>query len=165
MEQYIKNNKGQILIELIIAVAIISIILSSTLIATHSILQSSTVSKQKLEAKYLLQQQIESMYAIVNSSWANLLPGEYHVYYNPTNNPPTETQGWKLGVDTMAYNEYTEYITISNVYRVNSNQVTSNSTYPYDPNTKEVTATVTFKSFGNNYTYNESIYFTNWQQY
>ena len=165
MEQYTKNNKGQILIELIIAVAIISIILSSTLVATHSILESSTIAKQKLEAKYILQQQIESMYAIVNQSWANLVPGEYYVYYNPTNNPPNQTQGWKLSLGEATYNEYTEYITISNVYRVNSNTLTSNTSYPYDPNTKEVTATVIFKSFGNTYTYNESIYFTNWQQY
>ena len=165
MEQYIKNKDGQILIELIIAVAIISIILSSTLLAVHSILQSSTLSKQKLEAKYLLQQQIESSYAIVNGSWANLQVGQYYVYYNPTNNPPTETQGWKLTPGVTTYNEYQEYVTISNVYRVNSNTVTSNSTYPYDPNTKEITATVSFLSFGNTYTYNESIYFTNWQEY
>ena len=165
MEQYTKTNKGQGLIELILAVTILAIITAISLSLVSSFSKSIEISKQKLEAKYLLQQEIESTYAIEYQSWAYLQNGQYYLSYNPINNPPGQIQGWYLTAGEQTYNKYTEYITISGVYRENGNTISTNSAYPNDPNTKEVTATVQFTSFGKTYLFNESEYFTNWQQY
>ena len=165
MERYLNNNKGQALLDLILAVMILGIVSVISLNLLSSLSKSIEIAKQKLEAKYLLQQEVESLYAIEYQSWSYLQNGEYYLSYNSVNNPPSQIQGWYLTAGSQKYNEYTEYITISPAYRENANTVTTDSSYPNDTNTKEVTATVSFTSFGKTYTYSESEYFTNWQQF
>ena len=164
MELYI-NKKGQAFIELLLTITIIAIIFGSSLFAVQLVYKSIEVSKQKLEAKYLLQQQIESLYAVQNQSWSNLLPGEYYLQYNPTNSSPHVLQGWVLIPGQETYNEYTIDIQISPAYRSNANTFTTNTTDPIDPNSMEVTANVNFTSYGETFSYSESEYLTNWQSF
>lgn len=165
MEQYI-NNKGQAFIELLLTITIIAIVFGSSLFAVQLVYKSIEISKQKLEAKYLLQQQIESLYAVQNQSWSDLtLAGTYYLQYNPTNTPPHILQGWVLVPGKETYNEYTIDIQIAPAYRSNSNTFTTNTTSPIDPNSMEVTANVTFTSYGQNFSYSETEYLTNWQAF
>jgi type II secretory pathway pseudopilin PulG len=164
MEQYI-NNKGQAFIELLLTITIIAIIFGSSLFSVQLVYKSIEISKQKLEAKYLLQQQIESLYAVQNQSWSNLVAGEYYLQYNPTNATPHIVQGWELVPGSETYNEYTVDVVIAPAYRSNSNTFTTDTTQPIDTNSMEVTANVSFNSFGENFSYSETEYLTNWQSF
>ena len=165
MEQYIRNNKGQAFIELLLALTILAIIFGSSLIATQQVTRDIEISKQKLEAKYLLQQQIESLYAVQNESWSSFIPGQYYLQYNPTNNPPHQIQGWELVPGEETYNEYTIYVTIAPAYRQDQNTFTTNTSDTIDPNSMEVTANVSFTSYGETFSYTETEYLTNWRAY
>ncbi|MHB8362007.1 MAG: type II secretion system protein [Patescibacteria group bacterium] len=164
MEQY-TNNSGQLLIELLISITIIGILLTSSLFLITPIEKPVLLSNQKLEAKYLLSLEIENLYALQNQSWSDFLPGQYYLAYTSKNNPPNQIQGWALYPGETTYSVFTEYVDINYAYRVNANTLSSSSTYPQDTNTREATAVVSFTSFGQLYTYQESEYFTNWQQF
>ncbi len=164
MGQY-TNNSGQLLIELLISITIIGILLTSSLFLITPIEKPIELSNQRLEAKYLLSLELENLYALQNQSWSDFIPGQYYLAYTATNNPPLQTQGWALYPGQTSYGIYTEYVTVSYAYRVNTNTLSSSSTYPQDPNTREATAVVSFTSLGQTYTYQESEYFTDWQQF
>ncbi len=157
------NKKGQAFIELLLSLTIIGIIFGSSLIATQDILKTIEISKQKLEAKYLLQQQLESLYALQNQSFSDLQTGTYYLKYNSTNSPPHTLQGWELVPGTEVYNEYTISINIDNAYRSSQNSYATSGTI--STNSVEVTANVSFISYGENFSYSESEYLTNWQAY
>jgi|SRR3989344_2723463 len=160
------SSRGSILLEAFIAIMVISLAFGIILdIGTLSV-KTSTAIEQSSQANFLLKEAIEATRSFRDgTTWAsnglgNLNTGSNNPYYfslDTSTNPAT----WILNQGTETTGIFTRKIIFDNVSRDLATQNIEN-TYNashHDPNTKKVTATVSFSGK------NSSIitYFTNWR--
>lgn len=149
--------KGLSIIEIIIAVTLMSMIVAGSAVAIVGALGSSRLAKEELQATLLAQQGMEAMQSIRNQNWSNLVDGQYGL---------SETTGsWGLvsSTESNLLNKFDRQITITAVERDdNADIVPTGGTV--DEQTKLVTVVV---SWDFTPTRSNSVelqqYFTNWQ--
>lgn len=108
----LKSCKGQILIELILAVSLAAIIISSIIGLFIDISQASLVSLEQTQAEEYVQEAIESLYSICERSWNDLVNQSYPAY--PVNNNGV----WTLSVGQESIGDnYSRQITMEPVFR------------------------------------------------
>ncbi len=171
---YSKKNKGQALIEVLVASGIIAIVAVSAMLMINSALISQKKTKDAHAASQLLIEAQEAIRALAEKDWQ---------YYISTTTPvnrysiSTTTSGWLLSSSTQVINingiNYTRYLTLDNVLRDDTvgNQddkiVSSGGTI--DPATKKLTvyvswpngAILSFSEYITRY-YNETWVDTDW---
>lgn len=130
---------GQLLIELLLAMAIFALILPAIIAGLITSNQSDTLNQRRLEATAIAHEINEAMRVIRQEAWANIAtPGIYHV----------ETDGttWSLEPNEQTLDDFTRRVEISNVNRdpVSGEIVSSGGNL--DPSTKKIVTTVSWVS-------------------
>lgn len=164
-EKYTKinKNKGSLLFELLIVIALFAIILSFGANAIYLSLRSNKLSIERDVALSVASETMEATRAVIEEDWQNiygLTKGTTHYY------PSLLNDKWVLlgGDGSITLNDilYTKYITINNVSRDYSTRDILNtySSIDDDPSTQKVTVTVSWPN-GSNVTILE--YFFRWK--
>lgn len=134
------TKKGFSSIEVLLAIALFSIVILSMAGALIFSIQSSAETGYQTKATFLAEEGIEAMRAIRNEDYANLTNGNFGLSY--------ASNIWELSGTEDTVDEYTRQIQISD----------------YDPDTKLVESIVSWtSSTGVDRSVSYSTYFTNWQ--
>jgi len=137
-------NKGQALIELILAIAITTVFLVALTTGIISAREGFARGSKHLEANSLIQKESEVIRSIRETGWDSIsTAGVYH----------TEQSGndWTLTPGTITEGSYTRSFSVANVCREESNSTPINCNSPQalvDPSTKQVTVTVSWSFLG-----------------
>lgn len=128
------------IIEILVAVAVISIALFSIQQVSFLYLKQNIENKKFLKASYLAEEALEAARSVRDQGWtANIAPLTSGAQYYPV----ISSNKWTLSATNPGTieNIYTRQVKIENASRdTNDNIVTSGGTN--DPNTKKATATV-----------------------
>lgn len=138
------NNKGQALIELILAIAIATILLVTLITGVIAAREGFSRSGRNLEAGNLLQKEIEALRSVRENDWNSIAtPDMYHIEQSGN--------GWSADSGTIVEGIYTRGFSVTNVCRINSTSSMVSCNSPgaiVDPSTKEITATVSWSFLG-----------------
>lgn len=132
-----KLQKGQLLIELILTMALAAIILPALLTGLVASREGKAQQGQRVQAIGLLKETEEAVRSVRNSSWSNIATnGTYH--------PVISGSLWTLSANAETVDTYyTRQVVISDVSRDSSGAiVTSGGTV--DPSTKRATITISW---------------------
>ncbi len=131
------KEKGQTLIELLIAIGLSAILIPALLVGFSVTRDGRAQQEQRLQAtSYLLEAQ-EAIRIITANNWDNLVNGTYH--------PVVSGSTWALAVGSETISEFgfTRQIVISDVFRdINGDIVASGGIL--DPSTKKITISVSW---------------------
>lgn len=134
----IKKNKGQALVELLLAIGLAAILIPA-LMAGFSVIRSGRVQEnQRLVATNYLKEAAEALRVVQANGWSNVVSGTYH--------PVASGTTWVLSAGSEVLDsKFTRQIVISDVYRdPQGNIATVSGTL--DPSTKKVNITITWNS-------------------
>lgn len=138
------NNKGQALIELILAIAIVTILLVTLITGIITAREGFSRSGRNLEARNLLQKEIEALRSVRETDWNSIAtPDTYHIEQSGNS--------WVVATETTIEGDFTRGFTVANVCRQDVTSTTidcGDSAAILDPSTKEVTATVSWLFLG-----------------
>lgn len=131
------NCSGQTLIELLLAIAVMSIVLPSLFVGLFAARSSKTQQRQRLQAVALLKQTQEALRNIREQGWvAFAVDGTYHV--------SSSSAVWGLAANSATTADgFTTQVVISDVYRDSSGAITS-SGGTLDPSTKKIDTTISW---------------------
>ncbi len=152
-----QKQKGGMMVEVLVAVAIITIaVLSATAVAQKSV----TVSRQSthnLQAAFLLEEGAEAVRVLRDDNWTNISSLVSGTTYYPTFSGGT----WTLSTTANTIDSFTRTVVLADVNRdgVSGDIVSSGGTL--DAGTKFVTVTVTWSEGTNNLSKTLSFYITN----
>lgn len=130
----IYNNKGQLLVELLVALAIAAILIPAIATGFIASRQGKAQERQRLEAAALARQSDEAVRIARDANWNNVATaGTYHAIIAGST--------WALASGSASLNGYTQSIVISDVYRDGAGKIVASGGF-IDPSTKLVTVTV-----------------------
>lgn len=158
MQKTIYFQKGQLLVELLVAIGLSAILLPAITSGFLSSQDGKAQAKQRTDAILLLKEAEEAARNIRDSGWTSLT-----AYGNGTFHPIVSGSIWTLasGSETTAAG-YTRQIVLSNVSRDASGAiVTSGGTL--DPSTKKLVSTISWtQPYSSSVT--STLYLTRWQE-
>jgi len=138
------NNKGQALIELILAIAIATVLLVTLTTGIIAVREGFSRSGKNMEAGILMQKEIEAIRSVRENGWNSISsPGTYHIEQSGNS--------WTAVSDTIVEGIYTRGFSVANICRISSITPVVNCNNPgaiVDPSTKEITATISWSSLG-----------------
>src|ERR1700749_978397 len=109
-------EKGQMLVELIMAIGIAAIMLPALLTGLYASNQSKPQQQQRTQAVALLLQTESAVRNVKNTSWTNFAnDGVYHTVVS--NNQ------WTLASNAQTINGLTQQVVVSDVYRNNADTI------------------------------------------
>jgi hypothetical protein len=131
-----KNQSGQMLVELVMAIGIAAIILPALLTGLVASRQGKPQQQQNLQATELFKETINAIKQIRDNSWATFsVNGTYH--------PVISGNAWTFASGATTVNGFTQQVVISDVNRNSSGAiVTSGGTL--DPSTKKAVITISW---------------------
>lgn len=133
------HNKGFFLIEVIVAASIISVVLILLLGSIQDSVEVSQRSLERTQASYLLEEGAETVKAIRDNGWqTSILP----IVTGTTYYLSWGGSSWSLTQTPINIDNFTRTVLFSDVYRDSNEDISSAGTL--DPNTKQVTITVTW---------------------
>ena len=142
MEKDIQINKGFMIVEIIVAVAIIIVSVLAAMMVTQ---KSIYVSRQALhvsQATFLLEEGAEAVRIFRDNAWSNI--SSLNV---GTNYYPTFSGTWTVSTTPSTVGIFTRVITIANVNRdATSGDIATSGVN--DPGTKLITITVSWTESG-----------------
>jgi Tfp pilus assembly protein PilV len=151
-------QKGSGLVEILVAVFIITIILGSLVAVASMYLSNAKESLRSTQAAYLASEGIEAVKTIRDTSWDNitaLVNGtDYYLYFD------NNLSVWKATTTKSSIGGFSRILNISSVYR-DSNYRIILSGGTIDTNTKKVTAYVSWNTKNSTTTKYISTYITN----
>jgi len=156
----INNQKGLLLIEIIIVLGLLSILLTAGLDILGPSLKIVQQSEEREHIAFLIQEQFEVVRSIRNEDWNALsINGVYHYV-----DVEGEGEGLRLVEDSVIYEDkYEVSIILSDVYRDSSGEIIETGTIDQiDPYTRLITVDVEWSSYGILKNESQSIYLTNW---
>lgn len=125
-----KKQKGQLLVEVLFAIALTSIILPALLTGLITSKNGPAQQKQRIRAIALLKEAEEVVRNVKDQSWNNIATdGTYH--------PVIANSTWTLSSGSETVNGITRTITISSVRRDSNGSIVENGS-TIDPSTKKV---------------------------
>ena len=131
-----KSQKGQLLIELLIAVGVAAIFLPILLSGLVSSRDGKAQQKQRLEGLTILKEAQDATRSVREKGWAEFAVA--NTYF-----PLEVNSSWTLATGSSTLNGFTRQVVISDVQRDNNGViVTSNGTV--DPSTKKVVITISW---------------------
>jgi hypothetical protein len=133
------RQKGQFIIEMLLAMALMLVILPSLSYVFIASREGKPAQEMRTHATQMLQETYEIMRSIRERGWS-------YVSANGTYHPVQSGSLWTLAAGSEAVNDFTRSIIISDVYRTTSGQIGTQATGSLDPSTKLVTATVSWST-------------------
>ena len=149
--------RGQMVIEIIVAVSIFAIIAATSIVVIVGSLSTARLAEEESQATFIATEGLEAVKSIRNQGWVNLANGSYGI--------ASVSGAWVFSgsSDLDPSGKYTRVTSVISVSRDGSgNIVTSGGTV--DPETKKVTSTVSWNftpARQNSVVMN--LYVTNWQ--
>lgn len=141
----VANNSGQALIELVLTIAIANLFLTTFVLGIIAVRETFKHASVSSEAKLLLQQEVEALRSIKETSWNSFsTPGTYRVIQSEN--------VWSIASGTISDNGLTHGFTVANVCRLQALSLPVDCTTPQsvsDPATKKITASVSWTFLGN----------------
>ena len=164
MLQHLAGNKGISLIEILVAVAIISSVLISLLGLTSFCLRITSVINQTNKANNMAQEMMEQVRNFRDvTSWnidgLGTITSNIDYYIQKSGTPAT----WQLIQGTETVNGFTRKVVFEDVMRNLDDDIVESGGVN-DPNTKKVAATISWEERGNSRQIELLSYFTNWKQ-
>lgn len=145
------KQKGQSLVEIILAMGLAALILPALLTGLVSSRQGKAQQAQRTQAVYLLNETVDSVRSVREKGWTGFaVNGTYH--------PEISSSSWTLATGSAVVNGLTQSVTIGDVFRdANGAIVTSGGSL--DPSSKKVDVLI---SWGQPYSssINASLYLT-----
>jgi hypothetical protein len=133
------HSHGQMLVEVLLALAITSIMMPALLLAFVASRQGKVQQNQRLDATMLATEARTAVRTVSELGWP-------FISTNGTYHPVLINNTWSLASGAESVNGFSRYITIDDVYRdANGNIVSFGGML--DPSTKKVTVTVSWNSF------------------
>lgn len=150
-------RRGQSIIEVIVAVAILIIIAATSMIAILGAFSSGRLAKEETKAAFLATEGLEAVQSIRNQDWDSLVNGDHGL----ANTSGTWVFSGTSDIDLSG--KFTRVIAISDVQR-DSNDDIVESGGTIDPDTKKIEAAIdwSFTSTRQN-SVTMTTYLTNWQ--
>lgn len=137
----VKKTRGQLLIELLIAIGISVVIIPALLTGFISSRQGKVQQDQRLQAVTQLEEAKEAVRQYRENGWTGFaIDGTY--------NPQIVGNAWILASGAATVNGFTRKIVIGDVYRNNSGTIVAQGSpgATYDPSTKIVSTTISWAS-------------------
>jgi type II secretory pathway pseudopilin PulG len=131
-----KHQSGQLLIELLIAMALSAIMLPALLVGLVASREGKAQQRQRLEATTLSKEAVDAFRVVRERGWNNI--SENGRYY-----PLLNGDTWTLATGSALVGGFSQYIDITDVYR-DINGAIADSGGQLDPSTKRVTITVSW---------------------
>jgi type II secretory pathway pseudopilin PulG len=132
-----KFRSGQSLVELLLAVALASVMLPALLTGLVASRQGRVQQEQRVKAVQLLQETQEAMRSIREKGWTYLTTnGTYH--------PIISGSSWSLASGSDVSGDYTRQIVITDVYRDTTTKQIVTSGGFLDPSTKRADITISW---------------------
>ncbi len=155
-----KEEAGFGLIEILVAVTIIGLSLSALAGLGNFALKIQNRLQKNTTASYLAAEAIEAIRAIKDENWAILsnLSADSPLHPVQSGSPAK----WSLVSGSETINGLSRQVVLANVYR-DSNDDIIGSIATLDPNTKKITATVSWSDQGQAQQVSLSAYLTNWK--
>ena len=133
-----KNNKGQSLIEIIIAFGIASIFLPAIVVGFTSTREGRVQQQKRLDATVLYKEAVDAVRTIRESGWENISAnGVYH--------PELIDSNWVLVAGEEIVGDFTRTVSIKDTYRDSNGNITLIGG-SLDPSTKKITVLVSWSN-------------------
>lgn len=155
---FLKKQKGQSLVEVIIAMAIFAVISGAIMSVTLGSLNGLTQGGDETEARALAEQAIEAIRSVRDGAWNELI--------YPINIISTSTGSWTLASSSseLINNKYLRKISLSDVCRDGSNNITNCPGTYTDPHIKFASTTISWSPrYNATNTVEQSGFITNWE--
>lgn len=132
------GGAGQALIELLVTLAIASVLLPGLITGLVASREGKAQQSQRLEATSLLREAEEALRVVRETGWSQILiNGTYH--------PQVSGNTWLLAPGSEVINGYTRQIVLSDVYRDSNGNIVSSGGTP-DPSTKKAEITISWNT-------------------
>jgi len=154
-----KARKGQSLIELLVAIAIGTILIGGSVGLIGVSIKSYGTVKKHLQANVLIRESAEVIQSLTRSNWHNIdgltKGSDYKI--SLSGNFWTISSGQETGIVNNI--PYERYFQVYDVFRNASGDISTSTSATIDPSTQKITIIL---KYGNNYTSSSSIsfYFT-----
>ena len=137
-------ERGQALIELILAIAMAAVFLAALATSVIAAREGFARSGKSLKAALILQKEAEALRSVKETAWNSFAsPGTYHIVQSGN--------GWAVASGSITENGFTRSFTVENVCRVNPTAAPvdcSNPTAKVDPSTKKIIVNISWSGFG-----------------
>lgn len=153
-----KSEIGQSLVEVIVSMAILSVVFASSWQILHSSYMSLEQELIGLKAHYLVIGGLEGIKSVRDEDWNAIIDGTWHFTYDETD-PDNKFLLLVVGEETI-FNAYHRRIEISSVRRDDNGKITEDISYEIDEDTKLVEVVVHWDFLGETHTDIERIYLT-----
>lgn len=159
----VQKEAGQSLVEVIIAVGLMSIVFAGSWQLLHTSFISINQELNELKAHYYVVEGLEGIRSIRDEGWNTLSTGTWHFEWVETGPSNFEIQ-LVAGSETVSEG-FTRSIVISEVRRrTDTLKITEDLGYPVDQDTLRVDVTVEWNYGSTTLSDSESIYLTNWMR-
>ncbi len=149
-----KYNTGETLAEVILSIAIFAIAATAVILLITSSFHGSLVGGSSTQATALARESFEAVRSVGKNSYNQLSSGVYGL---------THASGTWAFVDTPDSNGiFTRSVTVSDVYRDASGNISTSTFGTKDINTRKITATLSWPGFIGTKRLSFVNYFTNW---
>src|SRR6266568_2882979 len=133
---FLQSLRGQMLVELVMAIGIAAIILPALLTGLVATRQGTPQQQQNLQATEMFKETVNAVEQVKNNSWTTFaVDGTYY--------PVISGNQWTLASGTATTNGFTQQVVISDVYRNSSGAIVS-SGGTLDPSSKKAVITVSW---------------------
>jgi len=156
LTKIVRENRGMALVEILIGAAIIAggIFAASTSFSTY--VNYALANQKNIQASYLIEEGLEAMTSMRDIAWINIshlsTTTTYYLTWNGTRWATTTTSQYVDG-------EFLRSIQVSDLKRDGNDDIAIAGTY--DPNTKQITATVSYYQGHATTTKSTSVYLAN----
>lgn len=150
---FIKKNLGFMMVEVLVAVSIMTISVIASMAVAEKALSVSRISLDTAQATFLLEEGAESIRIMRDNAWSNISNLNTNTTYYPT----FSGSSWSMSTTPNTVGIFTRTVTISNVNRdATTADISTNGTN--DTGTKLVNVVVFWTDGGKTLTKNLSFY-------
>lgn len=156
-KEKLNMKKGVGLVEVLVAVFIFTVILSSLILISNLYLSGATDSLRNTQAAYLAEEGVESLKTIRDNSWDNIssIPTDTEKYLSFS----TASSSWQVSNSEETVGVFSRSFIINSVNRDSNGDISLSGTE--DPNTKKVNMIVSWNGKNGVVTKNLITYITN----
>ncbi len=131
------NQKGSLLIEILVAVFVITIAMVGASVSVSAAIEASRFSLRENQAAFLLSEGAEAVRMVRDNAWSNISSLTLGTTYYPT-----YSSGWTLSTTPNTVDGFTRTVVFSEAYRDSGDDIVTSGTI--DTRSKKVTVTVTW---------------------
>jgi len=137
IKRKLSSNKGQILVELLLAIGLAAVLLPSVLTGLLASRDGRDQQEQRLKAVGYLRESVEAV-RVVKENWNNLpTSGTYY--------PQITDTTWTLQPGAETIGDFVRQIEIENVYRDSDGNLSLNPSDTLDPSTKRIASAISWQ--------------------